>query len=149
MKKIRRQEIWRAFSCVLCIVVAWPHLNAVGASEFIGGRLTGPLFEMAEYGIIFFLLAVLLIPFYRRTTTVMALIASLLCMPFYLYFVAPGPFRRVFKGEYSVPSRAPFVWNIWAIAGILTLAVAIVLSIRCLAAASFESIPELENRETP
>ncbi|HEY6945914.1 MAG TPA: hypothetical protein VI431_12295, partial [Candidatus Acidoferrum sp.] len=75
MKKIRRQEIWLAISCAFCVVVAWPHLDAAGASEFTGGTLTGPLFEMAEYGIILFLLAVLLTPFYRRITTVMALSA--------------------------------------------------------------------------
>ena len=65
---------------------------------------------------------------------------------FYLYFLAPGPFRRVLRGEYSVPLQAPVVWNIWAIAGILSLAVAIVLSVRCLATAKFES--KLENKET-
>ena len=142
MKRSRKLEILQTISCFLCVVVAWLHLDTLGASEFIGGKLTGPLFEMVVNGIVLFLLAILLMPFYRRTTTAMALTASLLCMPFYLYFLAPGPFRRVFRGEYSVPLVAPFVWSSWAFIGILSLAFAILVSVRCLAMTDSESGPE-------
>jgi hypothetical protein len=103
MGKIWRQKLWLAASCLLCVIVVWVHLDDIGASEFSGGWLTGPLFNMADYASVVFLLAVILAFFFRRIASVMALAASVLCMPFYLYFLAPGPFRRVFKGEYSVP----------------------------------------------
>ena len=131
MNRSGKLGILQAISCFLCIVVAWPQVKDAGASEFVGGSLTGPLFEMAEYGIALFLVALLSTFFYRRVATATALVASLLCTPFYLYFLAPGPFRRVFRGEYSVPLQAPFVWNTWAVAGVLSLALAIIMSLRC------------------
>jgi hypothetical protein len=147
MAKIRTQKIWQAISCLLCVIVAWGHLDDVGASEFIGGWLTGPLFEMADYGIVFFLVALLLTFFSRRVASIMTLSGSVLCMPFYSYFLAPGPFRSVFRGEYSVPLRAPFVWNTWAVFGILSLVFAIVTSLRCLVTADPVSIPKPEHGE--
>jgi hypothetical protein len=50
MAKFGKQELWQATSCLLCIAMAWARLDDVGASEFSGGRVTGPLFRMAEGG---------------------------------------------------------------------------------------------------
>jgi hypothetical protein len=72
--------------------------------------------------------------FYRRLAAVIALTASVLCLPLYLYFPALGPFRRVFKGEYSVPMHTNFVWDNWAIAGITGLVVAIFVCLRSFSA---------------
>ena len=148
MKKIRRQEMWQAISCLLCFIVAWAHLDDVGASEFSGGWLTGALFKMADYGCTLFFLALFLTFSLRRIAGVTALVASLLIMPFYLYFLAPGPFRRVFKGEYSVPLQTNFVWNTWAVVGIVSLLLAIVVSLFCLAAAVRQSTPAPGHGET-
>lgn len=60
-----------------------------------------------------------------RIAAALAIVASLLCLPLYLYFTAPGPFRRVFGGEYSVPLQANFVWDRSAVLGVLTVAVAL------------------------
>src|ERR1700674_5277675 len=124
MAKFVKQELWQAGSCLVCIVVAWIHLDDLGNSEFGGGWLS-PFFAMANNGSDLFIPAIALTFFYRRIAAVIALIASLLCLPLNLYFIAPGPFRWAFKGEYSVPLRANFVWNNWAIAGIASLLVAI------------------------
>ena len=83
-------------------------------TEFIGGWLTGPLLNLYDVGTFLFVPALLLAFFFRRIAAAFALTASLLCLPLYLYFVAPGPFRSVFRGEYSVPLQASFVWNSWA-----------------------------------
>jgi hypothetical protein len=125
MAKFGKQELGQAGSCLVCITVAWIHLDDLGNSEFGGGWLTGPLFAMANYGSDLFIPAIALTFFYRRIAAVIGLIASLLCLPLNLYFIAPGPFRWVFKGEYSVPLRANFIWNNWAIVGIASLLVAI------------------------
>src|SRR5260370_18675292 len=69
----------------------WVHLDDFGASEFRGGRLTGPLFKMAVLGSLLFLLALLRTFFLRRTAATTALAATLFCFPFYLYILMPGP----------------------------------------------------------
>jgi hypothetical protein len=96
-------------------------LDDFGASEFSGGRLTGPLFKMAELGSVLFLMALLLTFFFRRTAAATPLAATLLCFPFYLYALMPGPYRWIFKGEYADPLYRPFHWDNWAIVGVFSL----------------------------
>jgi hypothetical protein len=132
MAKPSKRELWQATAFLACVGVLWMHLGEFGASEFIGGRLTRKLFAMVDAGVLLFLSAVVLTIFWPRIAAISALVATLLCLPFYLYIVMPGPYRRIFKGEYSVPLQAPFVWNSWAVVGIFTLALAAVLSIRRL-----------------
>ena len=74
-----------------------------------------------------------------RIGAALAIVASFLCLPLYLYFIAPGPFRRVFGGEYSVPLQADFVWDRSAIAGLLVFAVAICICIWNLRSAEHET----------
>jgi hypothetical protein len=119
-----KQKLWQAASCLLCATVAWRIGDALASSEFRGGSLTGPLLDLHDSGGLLFVLAVILTFVYRRIAAGMALVSCLLCLPLYLYFTAPGPFRHVFRGEYSVPLQANFVWDKWAISGMLTLAVA-------------------------
>ncbi len=148
MPKFGKHELWQAGSCVLCIGVAWLHLDDIGASEFSGGRVTAPLFAMADIGSFLFIPAIILTFFYRRIAAGIALMAALLCQPLYLYFMAPGPFRWVFKGEYSVPLRANFVWNNWAIAGIASLLFAIIVCLRRFIAAAPKIDPMRESSES-
>ena len=104
-------------------------------SEFSGGWLTGKILTMADIGALLFLSALVFTIFLPRLGAVVALAAILLCLPFYLYIVMPGPYRKIFKGEYSVPLQGAFVWNSWAIAGIISLTFAAVFSIRRLSGA--------------
>jgi hypothetical protein len=60
MGKFPKENVWQAIACLACTVVLWLHLDDFGASEFSGGRLTGPLFRMADLGSLLFLLALLL-----------------------------------------------------------------------------------------
>jgi len=85
---------------------------------------------MADLGALLFLTAVLLTFFLRRVASTIALAATLLCFPFYLYILMLGPYRWIFKGEYSVPLQRPFHWDTWAVAGILCLLFAAILSLR-------------------
>src|SRR5258708_1376122 len=97
MAKFGKQELWQAISCVLCIAVAWVHSDDVGASEFSGGRVTGPLFAMADNGSLLFIPALVLPFFYRRIAAVVRLLASILCLPLYLHFTAPPPSRSLLR----------------------------------------------------
>jgi hypothetical protein len=137
MEKIGKEKVWQAVGCLICIVVLSARLDTVGASEFSGGRLTGPLFTMAHIGTLLFPLALALTFFLGRLAAAIALLAAVLCSPLYLYFLLPGPYRWIFKGEYSVPIQRPFSWDNWAIAGILSLLFAAILSF-----AVFRNVPQ-------
>ena len=130
MGKFQKEKMLQAIACLTCTVVLWVHLDDFGASEFSGGRLTGPLFKMADLGSVLFLLALLLTFFLRRTAATIALAATLLCFPFYLYVLMPGPYRWIFKDEYSVPLYRPFHWDNWAVVGVFSLLFVATLSLR-------------------
>src|SRR5258708_17115781 len=98
MPKFGKHELWQAGSCVLCIGVAWLHLDDIGASEFSGGRVTAPLFAMAGIGSFLFIPAIILTFFYRRIAAGIALMAALLFQPLYLFFMGSGPFPLGFQG---------------------------------------------------
>jgi hypothetical protein len=121
MGTFEKEKMLQAIACFACVAVLWIHLDDYGASEFSGGWLTGPLFKMVELGSVLFLLALLLTFFLRRTAATTALAATLLCFPFYLYVLMPGPFRWIFKGEDSVPLYRPFHWDNWAVVGVFSL----------------------------
>ena len=109
-----------------CRSIAWKEVQPFAS----GGRLTGKLFAMADVGCLLFLIAPLSTILFPRVAPAIALTATLLCLPFYLYILMPGPYRRIFKGEYSVPLQRPFVWDNWAIVGVLSLVIAASLSLR-------------------
>ncbi len=135
MKKPGKKELLQAASFFLCAVVAWTQADRVDGSEFIGGRVTGPVFRLFDLGIFIFVMAIIFTFIYRRVGAVIGVVASLLCLPFYLYFAAPGPFRSVFRGIYSVPLQSNFVWDKGMLAGMLTLAVAVFISVQGISAA--------------
>jgi hypothetical protein len=102
---------------------------------------TGPIFALFESGILAFALATLLTFMYRRVAAVMGIAASLLCVPLFLYYTAPGLFRFIFKGEWKGPLEASFVRDTWAMAGMLTLAVAVFVSVRSFSGARHREMP--------
>jgi hypothetical protein len=120
-----RQKLLQTASCLVCVVVAQRNSFGFGGTEFSGGRLTGPILDALDIGSLLFVLALALTFVRPRIAAVLAIVASLLCLPLYLYFTAPGLFRRVFGGEYSVPLQANFVWHRSAISGLLAVAVAL------------------------
>ena len=130
----RAQQLLQAATCLLCAAVAWKssvRWAGLGATEFGGGRVTGPMLDMHDMGTVLFPLAPLLTFMYPRIAAI-ALAASVLSLPLYLYFAAPGPFRWVVRGNWKVPLQANFYWDNWTIAGIITLVLATYICIRTL-----------------
>jgi hypothetical protein len=121
------------------MVCAWINLDNFGAPD--GGRITGPIYSMFDKAWFIWFLAMLLTFVYRRIASILGFTSVLLCLPFYLYVIAPGPFRSVFPGEYKVPLQSNFVWDTWAVAGMLTLAVAVFVSVRSFSGARHREIP--------
>jgi hypothetical protein len=104
----------------------------LSGSEFAGGWVTGRLHDANFLGFFVFVAALLLVFLYPRVAALVALAASLLSFPLYLYFVAPGFFRWIFKGLWKVPLRAYFVADEWALENILALLLTAAFSIYIL-----------------
>jgi hypothetical protein len=100
--------------------------------NLVGGRLTGRMFKMADAGLLLFGLAVLLLFWFPRVSAAIIIAASLLVSPQFLYLLACGPFRRMFRGEWSVPLNSSFTWNMWAAFGIVAALTALIVSVRSL-----------------
>lgn len=122
MQEPAKQKLLQGICCLLSLAWVWPKIAGVEASEFSGGHVTGPLLTLANIGSVLLLFALLVTFVYPRIAASIAFAGLLFCLPLYLYFTAPGPFRRIFKGEYTVLLQASFVWDFWTIAGGLTLA---------------------------
>jgi hypothetical protein len=117
----------QAISCAVCAGIAWLISSGLGETEFSGGRITGPLLNLNNLGILLFAAAVFLTFLVPRIAAALGITASLISLPLYFYLMAPGPFRRMFPGEYSVPLQANFVWARWLILG--TFAIGVTVSV--------------------
>jgi hypothetical protein len=136
--KPEKPGLWQAVSYLLCAFLTWQYSMPLEGSEFSGGRVTSPLLDLDDIGIALFVLSLLLALIYRRIAAGLALVACLF-LPLYLYFTVPGPFRQVFKNNYSVPLRGNVVWDSWAFAGIFSLAIATYVSLLAFNAGKPES----------
>jgi hypothetical protein len=52
---------------------------------------------MTEIGTVLFALALIVAFFFPRIAAGIALVSSVLCLPLYLYFIAPVHFSRIFR----------------------------------------------------
>jgi hypothetical protein len=121
--KVREQKWSQVCCCSASIACVLANAKDLDGSELGSGRVTGQLLNLTEIGGILLIVALLLTFLVPRVATAVTLTAALLCLPLYLYFVAPGPFRWVFRGEYSVPLTSNFTWTSWPILGIVAFAV--------------------------
>jgi len=124
MQKSTPRALGYAGLCVLAAVVGLFFSDPLGASEFSGGTVTGPLVTLHEVSGCLFVASGVMAFVYQRVAAGVALVAWLLSLPLYLYFVAPGPFRIVIPGEYKVLPQAAFAWNTLAVVGIVVGAAA-------------------------
>jgi hypothetical protein len=122
------------------MVVACKFDLQLDGTEFMGGTVTGPLLRMLDVGCISFLFAAALTFRFPRVAAAIGLLACLLCLPVYLLFTAPGPFRWVFRGEWKTPLVTSLVWEWWSIGGILAIALAIVVCLRNVSASDRRSM---------
>jgi hypothetical protein len=125
MGKSRKQQFWQGLSCVVSLALVCRQMDELAGTEFSGGRITGPLLDMLDIGTLLLLLGLILTLIFVRVAAAIVIVACLLCLPLYLYFLAPGPFRQLFRGEYSVPLQSSFVCDRSLIFGILALTITI------------------------
>jgi hypothetical protein len=144
MKKPGKQQVILAVSCLVSVAVALRNTSGLEGTEFSGGWLTGPLLSMTDVGSVLFVLALIVTFVYPRIAGAIGLVSSLLCLPLYLYFIAPVPFNRIFGfgHEFKVQPSGGLHWDRWVMAGVLTLAVTIFVCLRGFAVTSRAQIPE-------
>jgi hypothetical protein len=142
MKKPLKEKAMLATLFLMCAVVGWLTPTALEASEFSGGWLTGRVLKINSGGRYIFILAFVLAFLFRRIAAGIAIVASLISLPLYLFLVAPGLSRRVLGGNYSVLISANFVWDNYAVLGILTIALAVYVCIRSLSSRDADRRPE-------
>lgn len=127
-----KDSLLSAAVALICVLVLDKYGIPLEASEFRGGWLTGVLLDLYNAGLTLFVVGLFLTFLWRRVAAVTGLVASLLCLPVFLYGIFPGVFRRIFPGEYKVPLLPGFVPSKWTLVGMLVIAIVIAVNIRSL-----------------
>jgi hypothetical protein len=135
VKRPGPQQLSLAVSCLVGVLVAVQNTKGFDGTEFGGGWLTGPLLSIANIGILLFLLALIAAFVLRRVAAGIGFASSVLCLPLYLYLIAPVLFIHVFGvgHKFKVQPSSGFHGSGWAIAGVLTLAATMYVCVRNLA----------------
>jgi hypothetical protein len=130
---LKLSKLSQAMICFLCAILTWRFEFPLEGSEFRGGTVTGPILNMSNVGVLLFMVALpMAFVSPRRIAGVVMLLASLLCLPIYLYFTFPGIFRSIFQGQYSIPLQADVVLEEWSVIGFAALVIAASFGFRCL-----------------
>lgn len=87
-------------------------------TEFSGGSATGTLLSVHNASIYLFIVAAAFVIVAPRVASVLSVVAIVLALPLYLFFLTPGVFRLLFRHDWSVPSRGFFQWNTEAVVAI-------------------------------
>ena len=142
MKKPDIQQVYQAGSFLICVFLALQITSGLEGTEFSGGWLTGPLLSMENTGTALFTVSVVLTFVFPRVAAAIGLASSVLCLPLYLFFIAPVPFAQVFaRGhEFKDQPASGFHWHMWPVTGLLALALTINFCIRRVAATSRNQI---------
>ena len=90
-------------------------------TEAGGGRLTGPLVRMCLCGSLVLLLCAALSFTRRGIVAVLTLAAALLCLPLFLYRIAPSLLTRLTDAPASVVPSQTVTLDPVALAGLVTL----------------------------
>lgn len=106
MKKPNIQQVCQAGSFLLCVFLALQITSGLEGTEFSGGWLTGPLLSMQDIGAALFIVAVVLTFVFPRVAAAIGLASSVLCLPLYLFFIAPVPFAQIFARIATRPLTA-------------------------------------------
>jgi hypothetical protein len=123
VNKQRRQRTWLAAGCLMCFLLALRNTKGLEGTEFSGGWLTGPLLSMTDVGTILFAIAFIAAFFFPRIAAGVALVSSALCLPLYLYFLAPVHSSQIFGPEHEFKVPPGFHVDLWALAGLLMVAI--------------------------
>ena len=132
MRGIDARTALQIGSCASCALGGWIFAGVFAGSEFGGGSVTGPLLRTYEVSLPLFAIAAVLTFGWPRLAAAIATLAGVLALPLYAYVTAPGPFRALIGGVYSVPYRSTFEWNSLAVTGLGVTVIALCICLRVL-----------------
>jgi hypothetical protein len=148
-----KQKLLLAAACLLCAYLTFEDPYGLSSTEFSGGSVTGRLLDANFVGFFVFVLALLLAFVFPRISAAVALAASVLSLPLYLYFVAPGLFRQIFRGPWKAPLRSYFVADRWALLNMLAILLATAISVYTLRTGNkkppLEQVTETDRAKAP
>jgi hypothetical protein len=130
MTRVRTERWLLAGICVLCAVVCNLAAFVLEPTEFSGGWVTSRLLSLNDVSAGFFLLSAALAFFRPRAAAATGLVAVAFAVPLCAYFVAPGLFQAIVRGEYSVPAASFFGSSPSVLSASAVLIVAAALCVR-------------------
>ena len=101
MKKPDIQQVYQAGRYLICVFLALQITSGLEGTEFSGGWLTGLPLSMENTGIALFIVYFVLTFVFPRVAAAFGLASSVLCLPLYLFFIAPVPFAQVFARRWA------------------------------------------------
>jgi hypothetical protein len=125
------QQVYQAGSFLLCIILAM-QIESGLEGEFRGGWLTGPLLSMEDIGTALFMVALAMTFVFPRVAAAIGCASSVLCLPLYVFLIAPVPFAAIFASghQFKVRQTSGIHWHRWPVTGLLVLAVTFYVCIR-------------------
>ncbi len=131
MSRLTGYKLVQAVAAFLCLIVPLMYFDRLGASEFGGGSLTGPLLRIGDFAIPMFVVALLVGIKFPRIAALVGISACLSCLPLYVFLIAPGRVGLwLGGGEDSVPLQPAVMWNKWALFGLMTVFIYMLVCIR-------------------
>ena len=141
MKKPDIQQLYQAGSYLICVFLALQITSGLEGTEFSGrvadrsAALNGGHRNCSLHR--------LFCPNVCVPAATIGLASSVLCLPLYLFFIAPVPFAQVFaRGhEFKDQPTPGSHWHMWPVIGLLALAVTLYSCIRRAADTNQKQIP--------
>ena len=115
---------------LLCAVIGVLFATPLEQSEFSGGRVTGWLLSIHDLSMWLFVMAAVMTLFAPRTAAAIGLLAVIGALPLYVFFVAPGVFHALFRGEWKIHPTGFFQWDMGAGAALAVLILAVYVQTR-------------------
>jgi hypothetical protein len=116
--------------CILCAFLTFKTESNSDGTEYMGGSISGPLLALLSWGSLLFVVAVAIAAIRLRAGAVIALTASALCLPLYLFDNLSTSFLdRVLPYPHKL-SHGFGSSNGWSFAGLVAIVVLMSLSVR-------------------
>ena len=115
---------------LVCAALALVTSDDLLGTEFGGGQLTGPLVRLCLAGGALLVVCAVLAYVRPRIAAVLTAVAALLCLPLFLYRVAPSTLSWVSSAPASALPAGAVVYDRQAIAGLFALGALIAVHLR-------------------
>lgn len=114
-------------SIVPALVLAFVQLAFHDGSEYIGGTITRPIFNLHDMGTHLLLISLIVAGWSSRIASIFCIVGAVLCLPMYAWGFLPGIYNWLFPGNYPLAALPFIVVSPLDFIG----AISVVLAVRC------------------